>query len=176
MRRTRDVTGGDVAVAPLRRRDLRGVLAIERVSYPKPWTEGVFRTELSEARAGTRYYLSARTARQLVGYGGVMFVPDEAHVMNIAVAPSCRRSGVGRRLLAELMWTAIERGCDAVTLEVRESNAAAREMYERFGFERLGIRQRYYENVEDAIVMRVEQIRSDDYLARLGGLCREACR
>ena len=61
--------------------------------------------------------------------------------------------GIGTRLLAELAWAAIERGCAAMTLEVRVTNVGAQELYRRFGFAPAGVRKRYYENTEDAIVM-----------------------
>ena len=86
---------------------------------------------------------------------------------NIVVAPAARRTGVGAQLMEWLAWTAIERGCVAWTLEVRASNVAAQELYRLFGFAPAGLRKRYYENTEDAIVMWCHDIQSVEYAERL---------
>lgn len=166
----------DVVVEPMRRRHLAAVMPIEDVSYPKPWGQTVFAGELEQARRGERTYLVARRHGRLLGYGGMMYAVDDAHVTNIAVNPDERRTGVGTRLLAELAWVAVERGCTALTLEVRVSNVGAQALYRRFGFAPAGVRQRYYENSEDAIVMWCHDIQSDEYRRRLAELSPEAAR
>ncbi|MDO9174787.1 MAG: ribosomal protein S18-alanine N-acetyltransferase, partial [Actinomycetota bacterium] len=145
--------GGGLVVEPLRRRHMAHVLPIERVSYPRPWTVGVFHSEIEMMRRGERHYLVARDGTEVVGYGGLMFVVGDAHVTNIAVAPERQRQGIATRLLAELAWAAIDRDCTALTLEVRVSNVGAQALYRAFGFVPAGVRKNYYENVEDAIVM-----------------------
>lgn len=157
-------------IEPMRRRHVGQILAIERASYPKPWSAQVFHEELDQARDGYRYYLVARSGRTVVGYGGLMFAVDEAHVTNLAVHPDHRREGVAARLLLALADDAIARGCPAWTLEVRASNVAAQELYRRFGFAPAGVRARYYEGVEDAIVMWCHDIQSAEYARRLEGL------
>ena len=89
----------------------------------------------------------------MVGYGGLWLVGDEAHVTNVAVHPAHRRRGAAVELLAHLAGRAIESGAQSWTLKVRMSSTGAQELYRRFGFAPAGIRQRYYDNVEDAIVM-----------------------
>ena len=163
-------TVSEPVIEPMRRRHLRNVLTIEARVYPKPWTLGVFHTELDAARVGDRHYVVARVDGEVAGYGGVMFVGDEAHVTNIAVDPDWHRRRIGSRLLVALAHIAIERGCRHMSLEVRVSNTAAQELYRRLGFAPAGIRQRYYENVEDAIVMWCHDIDTPVYLARLRGL------
>jgi ribosomal-protein-alanine N-acetyltransferase len=118
----------------------------------------------------------ARAGSALVGYAGLMFVTEDAHVTNIAVAADHQRSGVGTRLLAELAWEARRHGSEAMTLEVRVSNTGAQVLYRLFGFAPAGVRQRYYENTEDAIVMWCHDIRSDEYETRLRQLCPAAAR
>jgi ribosomal-protein-alanine N-acetyltransferase len=169
--------GGDsVIIEPLRRKHLDGVMAIESVSYPKPWSQKVFVNEIEMMRRGERCYLVARQRNEVVGYAGAMFVVDDAHVTNIAVSPRAQRQGFATRLLAELAWASIEHGATALTLEVRVSNVGAQALYERFGFESAGIRAKYYENVEDAIVMWRHGINEPDYRERLRALCPEAAR
>lgn len=159
----------------LRRRDLGEVMAIERVVYPRPWTEQVFRTELERVRHhGDRQYLALTVGRSLAGYAGQMYAAGDAHVTNIAVHPDRRRQGLGRRLLAELAWGAVHHGCTAMTLEVRTSNHAAQELYRTFGFDAAGTRPKYYENIEDAVVMWRHGIATATFAEQLRELCPEA--
>ncbi len=167
----RSGAGGPV-IEPMRHRHVSQILAIERAAYPKPWSAQVFHDELDQARDAHRYYLVARQGRAVIGYGGLMFAVDEAHVTNLAVHPAHRREGVGSRLLHALGREAIERGSTAWTLEVRASNEAAQQLYRRFGFVPAGVRARYYEGTEDAIVMWCHDIQSPEYLQRLEGLRR----
>ncbi len=163
-------------IEPLRKKHLPDVLPIEQASYPRPWTPGVFQSELDLARRGERHYIVARSGGDVVGYAGLMFVVDDAHVTNIAVSPARRREGIATRLLAELAWEAIARGCHALTLEVRTSNTSAQALYREFGFIPAGVRKKYYENVEDAIVMWCNDIIEPEYRERLLALCPEAQR
>lgn len=156
-----------LVIEPLRRRHLGDVLEIEQVSYPKPWSRNVFQSELELARGDQRYYVLARSGAVVVGYAGLMFVVGDAHVTNIAVATDRQRSGIATRLLARLSWEAINRGCEAMTLEVRVSNTGAQALYRSFGFVPAGVRQRYYENTEDAIVMWCHDIGEPPFRERL---------
>ena len=156
-----------LVVEPLRRRHLPDVMEIEQVSYPKPWSRNVFLSELELARGGERHYIVARIGTVVVGYAGLMFVVGDAHVTNIAVATDRQRSGIATRLLARLSWEAIDRGCEAMTLEVRVSNTGAQALYRSFGFAPAGVRQRYYENTEDAIVMWCHDIAEPPFRQRL---------
>ncbi len=160
---------GGLVVEPMHRRDLRrGVMAIEAESYPRPWSQGVFESELAQVRSGARCYLVARRAEgrgrgRVVGYAGLWFNDHEAHVTNVAVQPAEQRCGVATALMLSLAERAVERACTAWTLEVRVSSPGAQELYRRFGFNPAGVRARYYENTEDAIVMWCNDIQGDDY-------------
>ncbi len=176
-----DVIGG-IALEPMHRRDLRrGVMAIEAVSYPRPWSLGVFESELAQVRSGARRYLVARRADgrgrgPVVGYAGLWFNADEAHVTNVAVQPEQQRTGIATALLLGLADAAIESGRVAWTLEVRVSSTGAQELYRRFGFNPAGVRARYYENTEDAIVMWCTDIQGDEYRALLDSIRADAER
>lgn len=165
--RRETAAGTGCTIEPMRRRHLRSVLAIEGQVYPRPWTLGVFQSELDAAATGGRHYVVARLDGDVVGYGGLLFVPGEAHVTNLAVDPAHHRRGIGRRVLLELNRVALERGCSALSLEVRVSNRRAQELYQRFGFVPAGVRKNYYENVEDAIVMWCHDIDTPEHAARL---------
>ncbi len=170
-----------LTIEVLRVRHIGQIMAIEHDAYPRPWTAQVFHDELREARAGHRHYVVARRGRNVIGYAGVMFVglggaqkdtADEAHVTNIAVHPDERRSGVATKLLVALAGAAIQRGCEAWTLEVRATSKGAQALYRRFGFVPAGVRKNYYEGDTDAIVMWCHDIQGPDYAQRLGELAR----
>jgi ribosomal-protein-alanine N-acetyltransferase len=151
----------------MRRRHLRRIMPIEEVLYPRPWTIGVFTSELDLVKGGERYYIVGNIEDRLVGYAGILFTPDDAHITNIAVDPDWQRRGIATELLLELSWKARERGCQGMSLEVRVSNTAARALYARFGFAPAGVRRKYYENVEDALVMWCHELGSPEHAHRL---------
>lgn len=159
-----------LTIEPMRRRHLKAIMAIEPRVYPRPWSASVFVDEIELASRGQRVYVVGKRAGQLVGYAGMILGVDEAHVTNIAVEPACHRQGIGRRLMIHLAHAARTRGYQAMTLEVRVSNVGAQAMYRRFGFVPAGIRKKYYEQTEDAIVMWVHDIHTPAYAARLAEL------
>ena len=130
--------------------DLPQVIAIERRAFPTPWSLAMFVLELSKP-AGV--CLAAFEEDEMVGYLICSRYDTVWHIMNIAVDPARRRTGIATSLLLELF----ERVGDdnaRFTLEVRTSNAPAIELYERFGFRSAGTRPRYYQdNGEDALIM-----------------------
>jgi ribosomal-protein-alanine N-acetyltransferase len=156
----------------MRRRHLRGVMAIERQVYPRPWSPNLFLSEMSES--GNRCYLVARMDREIVGYGGLICYGEEAHVTNIAVDPLHHRRKIGTRLLHDLIVNALQMGAEAVSLEVRVSNWGAQRLYGRFGFRPVGVRKNYYQEVnEDALIMWVDDIGAPTYQERLRRLMAE---
>ncbi|MGH9122885.1 MAG: ribosomal protein S18-alanine N-acetyltransferase, partial [Acidimicrobiales bacterium] len=158
-----------VQIVALRRRHLRSVLRIEAQVYPRPWTLPLFVSEL--ALRNNRNYVAARVGGILVGYAGLLFSIDEAHVTNIAVDPEWQRHKIGSRLLLHQTRVAIKRGARHITLEVRVSNAGAQALYQRFGFVAAGIRKNYYtETNEDAVIMWAHDIDSVAYSARLAAI------
>lgn len=160
-----------VQVVPMRRRHLRGVLRIESQVYPRPWSASLFLSELG--LRGSRAYVVARAGREVVGYAGLMFAVDEAHVTTIAVEPRWQRQRVATRLLLALAHEAVERGATGLTLEVRKSNRGAQELYRRFGFEIAGVRKGYYaESNEDALVMWAHRVDEPEYAELLASIER----
>lgn len=161
--------GPEVHLVPMRRRHLRQVLKIEGQVYPRPWSLALFLGELGLRPA--RHYVVARLDGLVVGYAGLMFNLDEGHVTNIAVDPAWQRHQVGSRLLLHLHRACLARGSRHMTLEVRVSNAAAQQMYKRFGYETEGLRKNYYaETNEDALIMWVHDIDSPAHAALLEGI------
>jgi ribosomal-protein-alanine N-acetyltransferase len=156
-------------ISPMRRRDLKGVISIERRIFPSPWSIGLYMSEI--AQPATRAYYVAYVGTELVGYAGMMVVVGEAHVTNIGVAPEWQRCGVGRRLMLQLAREARLRSAQHLTLEVRVSNVGAQGLYHEFGFAPAGIRKNYYAEVnEDAIVMWAHDIDTETYRVRLDAI------
>ena len=167
-----DLAPGNLVIAPMRRRHLPAVLAIEEQVQPRPWSERIFRSELGQPN---RCYLVARQGANVVGFAGVLLVLDEGHVTNVAVDPSWHRRAVATSLLVRLCRTAAERGARNLTLEVRMSNDGAQALYRRFGFAPGGVRKAYYpDNREDALVMWAHDIDLPPYAERLADIERAA--
>jgi [ribosomal protein S18]-alanine N-acetyltransferase len=134
--------------------DLPAVMEIERKTFPADaWSEGMLRGELND-QPRTRHYVVALVDDAIVGYAGLAAAGDQADVQTIAVLAEWRRSGVGGAMLTELLAEAARRGAVSVFLEVRADNPDAQAVYDRFGFERIGLRRHYYEDGTDAIMMR----------------------
>jgi ribosomal-protein-alanine N-acetyltransferase len=130
--------------------DLPQVVAIERRSFPTPWSLAMFVLELSKASS---VCLAARADGRLVGYLACSRYDTVWHVMNVAVDPAQRRHGVASVLL-ERLWERIGDPAAQYTLEVRPSNEGALALYARHGFKSAGLRRRYYQdNGEDAVIM-----------------------
>ena len=169
MRRSRGTSGTEapaLEVIRMRRRHLRGVMAIERQVYARPWSPSLFAAEITNQ--SDRCYLVARAHKEVVGYGGLVCYGDEAHITNVAVDPMHQRHRVATRLLVELIARSIEMGTRAVSLEVRVTNWRAQRIYARFGFRPVGIRRNYYQEVsEDALIMWTDDVRTEAYRRRL---------
>jgi len=143
----------------MRRADLAAVLAVERESYPYPWSRRIFDDCL---RVGY-CCLVAELDGGVEAHGIMMARAGEAHIMNVCVAPEARRHGLARALLDALLEVARDAEAATVFLEVRPSNEAALELYGSAGFRTVGRRRAYYPapfGREDALVM-ARPIRSD---------------
>jgi [ribosomal protein S18]-alanine N-acetyltransferase len=140
---------------PLSRSDLDQVLRIEIDVYPFPWTRGNFEDAL---RAGYTAWVLFDGARSMIAYAVAMLAVDEAHLLNLSVARPFQRQGYGWRMLEWMAQSTRDYGARSLLLEVRPSNEAAIRLYQRYGFERIGVRPGYYPGRagrEDALVMRV---------------------
>ena len=159
----------DLQITRMRRRHLKGVMAIERRVYPRPWSHNLFLSEMRQTR--NRSYIVALLGSEIVGYGGVLSYGDEAHVTTIAVHPDQQRRKIGTRLLYELVERAREMKAVAVSLEVRVTNMGAQRLYGQFGFRPVGVRKNYYQEIgEDALVMWTDDIRTEEYTRLLGSI------
>jgi len=127
------------------------ILEIENRTNGAPWSERAFQNELSHR---DRIFLVAFGGGEILGYGGVWLVIDEAHVTTLAVDEPFRRQGIGEKLMIELLEKSQEAGMTCSTLEVRAGNEAAIRLYRKLGYRQAALRKGYYpDNKEDACVM-----------------------
>jgi ribosomal-protein-alanine N-acetyltransferase len=156
------------------RSDVPAVSTLEREIYPEPWSARIFFDELAQ---GNRTYIVVTSDAEILGYGGLMLIEDDAHITTLAVVPGFRRMRLGTRLLLTLVEKALAAGARHLTLEVRAMNTDAQRLYERFGFAPVGKRKGYYAG-EDAIVMWALDVDAEEYGLRLeeirGELATEA--
>ncbi len=142
----------DLIFAPMVEADLAAVVEIERQSFPKPWTTGLF---LQELRLDFSRQTVGRTEPDgpIAGYACWWVVAGEVHILNVAVRPSGRGRGIGASLVSRILADGEAAGATVVGLEVRADNAAALALYSRCGFARVGERRDYYGPGVDAVLM-----------------------
>lgn len=165
----------------MQREDLERVLAIDRASFPTPWSEKTYLFEIknrdtshlvileshnedSDRLSGIQRILQRAFGRApsggtIIGYGGCWLIAGEAHISTIAVAPRHRGNGLGELLLATMLRRTVNLGAEYSVLEVRESNATAQALYEKYEYKTEGRRKGYYrDNNEDALLMTVRPL------------------
>ncbi len=132
--------------------DIKAIMDIETDVYPTPWTRMSFINELRHNKYAS--YFVMLYDDEIIAYGGIWNIVDEAHITNIAVKKSWQGKGFGSKMLSFLEDQAEIKGAKAITLEVRESNVTAKNLYENNGYDSWGVRPKYYtDNNEDAVVM-----------------------
>jgi ribosomal-protein-alanine N-acetyltransferase len=149
-------TTGAVVVAPASASDVAEVSALERVCYADPWPPAAFVTLPDNPAV---FFVIARhvAGGALAGFAVAWRVLEETELANLAVAPGSRRVGVASQLLHAVLDDARQHRVERVYLEVRESNVAARRLYESNGFATVGRRKLYYRKPdEDALILRLD--------------------
>lgn len=187
-------------LAAMRLEDIAEVSRVERQCFSNPWPQSAYRRELknlsnnyyvvlwyrpdnangasrNEQRGGLGGLLpfvrrhDPRSTDQVVGFGGMWILYDEAHVTTIGVSPNHRGKGLGELLLVDLFERAWERSAEWLTLEVRVSNESAQALYYKYGFSQQGLRRRYYsDNGEDAYIMWSPSLHSAEFKQRFARL------
>lgn len=151
-----------ITIRPMRLSDIEAVSKLERRSMSLPWSSGAYVTEINNPNA---HYLVAKAEDgALIGYGGIWVIMDEMHITTLAVDPEARGKKVGERILIVLLEEAMRRGATRATLEVRQSNRIAQNLYHKYGFREVAMRPRYYsDNGENAVIMWAEDLLSPAY-------------
>jgi [ribosomal protein S18]-alanine N-acetyltransferase len=135
--------------------DLDQILEIENSCYPVPWDRTAFECELSKQASGKNIFLAGEEKKsgKLAGYMAGDVIVDYVHILNIAVAAEFRKMGLATGFMAKAETETLKRGLGALTLEVRENNEAAVNLYKKLGYVVKGRRIKYYENTYDGLLM-----------------------
>jgi ribosomal-protein-alanine N-acetyltransferase len=161
---------GQIELRPMTLEDLEQVAAIDRASFPTPWPKDAFLYEIKRQRDAICWVAEIYepdAEKTLVASIVIWLIVDEAHVGTLAVKPGYRRHRIAQKLLASSLIEAYQHGARRAMLEVRETNRAAQNLYQKFGFEAVGLRRGYYTDThEDAILMTLEML-DPQQLARL---------
>ena len=134
----------------MRVRDLEEIKDILQTDFDNFWSFEIFKEEIVN---NTSSYLVLKYDDEIVCYGGIKIILDEANIMNIVTKKDKRNQGFARFILNELINISEEENCTSITLEVRENNMPAIHLYELFNFKEVGRRKNYYKNGDTAILM-----------------------
>ncbi len=141
----------DYVFEPLKYEYTAQMAEIEKVCFTLPWSKQTLDEDVENPLA--KYFVCISCGK-VIGYIGSRFIIDEIHITNVAVIPERRHEGIATDLIRAMLDFAAEQKCVLVTLEVRQGNVAARRLYEKMGFQTVGLRPRYYFNpVENAVLM-----------------------
>ncbi|MDZ4835321.1 MAG: ribosomal protein S18-alanine N-acetyltransferase [Candidatus Melainabacteria bacterium] len=159
------MTRPEVEIKALQLTDLDGIMSIEPAVYgAHHWSRQSFINELTNP-AGCYFGAVNPIDDTILGYSGFWLIQDEAHITTLAVHPEQRRQKIGERLLINNIIEARKLGANWMTLEVRVSNEAAQELYYKYGFRRLGVRPRYYQdNSEDALILWTDRLSEQKFV------------
>ena len=130
--------------------DLNKISPVLLTEFDDFWNYNIFKSELENENSK---YVVAKNNDEIVGFAGIWISIDEAHVTNIVTKKDLRKNGIGSTLLEELINLSKTLNLVSITLEVNENNLDAIKLYEKFGFEKLGIRKKYYNNTDNALIM-----------------------
>lgn len=122
---------------------------IEKACFKDPWNVGMLESEVVSDMTTYNLFLCDES---VVGYYSYLHIFDEAHIMNVAILPEYQGLGYGNAMMKSLLDLTAEQGLPNVTLEVRKSNVKAINLYEKHGFNLVGVRPKYYMDGEDALI------------------------
>lgn len=133
--------------------DLNSISDVLETEFDNFWNYNVFKQELENENS---IYIVAKFEDKIVGFGGIWKSVDDVHITNIVVKKDCRHLGLGAKILDKLINIAKELKFSSITLEVNANNEIAIKLYKKFGFKKLGIRKKYYNNSDNAVIMTLE--------------------
>lgn len=144
----------DIIIRKAAAEDVPAIAEIEKASIPQPWSEAAFADALTQENAVT---LVAEADGEIAGFITGVFLFDNADIYSVATAEKYRKKGIGRKLL-QAFFDTLPNEVETVGLEVRESNLAAISLYEKSGFERVGMRKNFYEQPRENAVLYTKQL------------------
>ena len=142
-----------IKISAMTLRDLDSICNILTCEFDDFWNYNVFKSELENKNSK---YVIAKLNDEIVGFGGIWFSVDDIHITNIVVKKCYRNKKIGTLILSALIDMGKNQAQKSITLEVNSNNIPAQKLYENFGFKTIGIRKKYYNNTDDAIIMTKE--------------------
>lgn len=140
----------NIKISAMTLSDLDSISSILTCEFDDFWNYNLFKSELENQNSK---YIVAKANNQIIGFAGVWFSVDDIHITNIVVKKSYRNQKIGSLMLSNLIELCRNQTQKFITLEVNSNNIPAKKLYQKFGFENVGIRKKYYNNTEDAIIM-----------------------
>ncbi len=141
----------DINITTMTTQDIEQITENFSENFDKFWAINILQNDFASSNS---IYIVAKVQNNVIGFAGIKVILDEADIMNIAVRTDKRSLGIGSLLLENLIQTAKQHACTKLTLEVNETNAPAIRLYEKYHFTRIGLRKKYYNNTNDAILMQ----------------------
>lgn len=141
---------GKVEICDMTLADYEQIKEQLMIEFDDFWTPNMLKSELLSEN---RKYIVAKIEKEIIGFAGVMFSPPELEIMNIVTKKTERNKGIGMLLLEKIIKIAKENRIEEIMLEVNEKNVPAIHLYEKAGFQRIGLRKKYYHGLENAILM-----------------------
>jgi len=140
----------DLNISSMTQSDLDLLVDNFSTKFDKFWSIDILKDDFYNSNSK---YFVAKLNNEIVGFAGIKFILDEADIMNIATRVDKRNLGIASFLLSHLIKIAKDMNCTTITLEVNETNLPAIHLYEKYDFKRIGLRKKYYNNTDDAIIM-----------------------
>jgi [ribosomal protein S18]-alanine N-acetyltransferase len=162
------VTAIDLELKSLTYDDLSSALELDKACFGGLWTLEAYQREIDSPNSDLLGLFLPLSPARLLGIGCFWSILEEAHITLVAVNPQYHRQGLGQILVYSLLVTAVQRGLERATLEVRASNLTAISLYQKFGFKTAGLRRRYYQdNDEDALILWLSDLQSPQFQKNL---------
>ena len=140
----------NIEIYPMTMEDLELIKEDLEEKFDKFWTYGILKSEIANINSR---YIVAKYKNEIVGFAGISLIIDEANIMNIVTKKEKRKQGIGSLLLEKLIYLAKELNATSITLEVNSNNLSAINLYKKFNFQEVGLRKKYYNNTDDALIM-----------------------
>ena len=137
-------------ISEMNLQDLEDIKDCLLTDFDDFWSYNILKQELGN---GKSKYFVVKQENIIVGFAGIMLIIDEVNIMNIVVKKDKRNLGIGSSLLEEIIRYSKIHNATSITLEVNEKNIPAIKLYEKYGFKQVGLRKKYYNNEDNAILM-----------------------
>lgn len=137
-------------ISEMNLQDLENIKGCLLTDFDNFWSYNILKQELEN---GKSKYFVAKQENEIVGFAGILLIIDQVNIMNIVVKKDKRNFGIGSLLLEEIIRYSKIHNATSITLEVNEKNIPAIKLYKKYGFKQVGLRRKYYNNEDNAILM-----------------------